>query len=105
MVVFDSCWSVPVDKVGGAIDGVDDPSGLISQDAGSTSCYRLLSDEAAQSQADVHIAQMGLVYQSDKCLQPFFKLLLLLWVLLVAKEITKITAKTVNVVVIGFYFP
>lgn len=35
-----------MDEVGGAVDGVDDPGGIIGQNAGSARRYRLLTDEA-----------------------------------------------------------
>ena len=44
--------TVPVNEVGGTVDGVDDPSGIVCQDAGSTCCYWLLTYEASESQTE-----------------------------------------------------
>lgn len=50
---FTQRWSleaVPVNKVGGTVDGVDDPRGIVSENAGGACCYRLLTYEASKSQ-------------------------------------------------------
>lgn len=46
-----------MNEVGGAINRVDDPSGIFRQNTGSTSCYRLLTYEANITE----ITQEGLV--------------------------------------------
>lgn len=38
--------SVPVNKVGGPINRVDDPSGVVCENTGGTGGYRFLTDEA-----------------------------------------------------------
>lgn len=41
-----------MNEVGGAIDRVDDPGRLVSEDAGSAGRYRLFTDEPAASQTE-----------------------------------------------------
>lgn len=46
------CLVLPVDKVSGSIHGVDDPRGLLREDAGFAICHCLLTDEAAAKRRD-----------------------------------------------------
>lgn len=41
--------AVPVNEVGGAVDGVNDPGGIVCENTGGAGGDRLLTDEAADT--------------------------------------------------------